>query len=305
MRELTGNRRGYLLFGAMTTPLAILCAGCPALPAIPLILFAALAETLLSRALGERGLAEVIPAPLAVLAALGLIPLEAFAASLCADCWPSAGQEILFPLTLLILAAGGTLAGTDGAGRVSVLLTRLLAAWFLLVLPAVAYETSPQPPVGTLRDALPVLPVCAIGFCGLFLPVKGREKAGVRHACFLFIAVLTLYACAGITEGTALLTAVKGMDRLHVRFESLASCAMTVGLYQTLTLIGCAASEILSALGAKKEWVCVFFLTAAGLIPVIRGASAVLLLTAAGLSWGLPVLAALPVVVNKRDRKSF
>ena len=161
------------------------------------------------------------------------------------------------------------------------------------------------PAVGAWTEGLPILITALSGVCGLFLPTK---KGGGRFwfAVGVF-TVLLLYATGGKSGEVPFLTAVKGIEVFGIlqRFEALASCVMTVGLFLMLALLAGAGGEIVKTLGVGqiKGWAVI--LPASIVVWWIDEVDAAILTVGAALFWGIIPLLAQGIVGEKKDEKKI
>lgn len=304
LRELSKGQRDALLFGAITGAMAVACGGTSLFWAIPAIAVACAIYTVVRRALPEgRSLAEYLPVWILVPELLFLILTAARTASHAAVCWQGSGVWPLFPMVLLALAAASTWQNVDGVGRCAVLLALAGALFYAPVLGAAALEQENQLQAGKWTEGMPVLITALSGVCGLFLPArKGGTRFWVGVSVF---AALFLYSTAGKSGDLPLLTAVKGISLFGVlqRFEALAACIITIGLFCMLALLASAGSEIVKQLGIAQMKGFAVIVPAASIVWWANEVNPMILTVGAILFWGVIPLLALPVVSGKETKK--
>lgn len=305
MREKSEARRNVLRFGAAAAPMAIACGGLSPLWAVPAVAFAALLDGAAERQERKTGpLAARLPRPLLLLELAFLVPATAAVAAMAPACWPDGGPFPLFPLTLLFLGGAAAYLGPEESERSAVLLSLGCAVFFALILLATTLQLRPSYDPGPPRDALPVLACALIVLTGRFLPVQrdGRGEGRFWAALGLFtVAAL----CAAFGKGTTLplLRAVESVSLFGFlqRFEALLSCALTVGLFLTLALLGCAAGQILRALGRDPRLGAALMVPAAALTFFIEVLPVWVFVAGACLFWGLVPL--LPLSVGEHGKE--
>jgi len=304
LRELSKGQRDALLFGAMTGPMAVVCGGKSLVWAIPAVAIAWVIYAAVRKKLPEgRGLAEFLPVWILIPELLFLILAAAQTASHAAIGWQASGAWPLFPLILLALGGAAAWQDTDGIGRCAVLLTLGCVLFYATVLGASALEQREIPKVGEWTEGFPILITALSAVCGLFLPAK---KGGTRFwiGTALFTALL-LFATAGKRGDIPFLTAVKGIELFGIlqRFEALASCVMTAGLFLMLALLAGAGGEIVKCLGIAqvKGWAVIA--PAALVVWWIDEVDPMIFTVGAAIFWGVIPLLTLPVVGLKNAEK--
>ena len=306
MGELSRGQRDSLIFGAAAGTMAVTCGGMSLLWSVPALLLAGAVYGAVRRALPEgEGLAAYMPVWMLVSELLFLILAAAKTASHAADCWPGHSAWQLFALALLALAGASALQGTDAVGRCAVLLTAGSILFYVPVLGASAWETSLPAEAGAWKEGIPVLLTALTAVCGLFLPAKkrsGRLLTGIAG-----FTVLLLCVTAGRDGRLPVLTAVRGITIFGAvqRFEALASCVLTVGLFLMLALFAAAGGEILKSMGAGNYGALAVTVPAAAAVWWMDAVHPLLFAVGAVLFWGIFPLMLLPVVAAKTRKNSL
>ena len=299
MGELSRGQRDSLLFGAVAGTMAVTCGGMSLPWAVPALLLAGVIYCAVRRVLPEgKSLAEYMPVWLLVPELLFLILAAAKTASHAADCWPGHFSWQLFALALLALGAASALQGTDAVGRCAVLLTAGSILFYLPVLGAAAWQTGPAVEAGDWKEGIPVLLTSLTVVCGLFLPAK--KRSGRLLGGLAIFTLLLLYVTAGRGGSLPLLTAVRGITLFGTvqRFEAVASCALTVGLFLMLAMFAAAGQEILRIMGAGNYGALAVTVPAAAVIWWINVVDPLLFTLGAAVLWGVVPVVTLPVVAK-------
>jgi len=301
---MTAGQRDCLLFGAVYAPVAIACGGLSMLWAVPALALAALLYSVMRHLLPEgRSLADVLPRWLLVPELLFLIVAAAGVAAMAAACWPGGGSDPLFSLALLALGGAAAWQGSAAAGRCAGILTWAAIAFFALVLGAAVIEGEQPANVGVWQEGLPVWTVLLLPACGLFLPSdKGKMRFWAGIAVYTLLVLAVTFGKGG---DLPLLTAVKGIELFGIlqRFEALASCVLTAGLFLTLAVLGCSANEILRALEMPAIPGAAMIVPEAALLLWIREIPGWIFAAAASIFWGLCPLLALLLEGHRQEKK--
>ena len=301
MDRLSAKHRDFLLFGALTAPMAIACGGLDALAAVPAIAAALLLYVLLQRRIPMNGsLGSLLPRWLLLPELLFLAVAAAAAASMAPVCWPGGGSDPLFPLTLLVLAGAAAHQGTGAVGRCASVLTWFIGVFFALVLLFAVRETPRTTEIGRWKETVPVLSVALLPVCGLFLPAEKGEPIRLWGSALLY-TILLLLVTQGKRGELPLMTAVKGIELFGVlqRFEALAACALTVGLFLALSVLAGSAGELFRCIGFRRVSGAVILAPAAVLIFWIEAIPEWALMLGCAIFWGLIPLSTLFVVPKK------
>lgn len=303
--ELSRGQRDAVLFGAAAGAMGVSCAGLSIWWALPALAVSFGLYSVIRKALPEgKGLSDYMPLWMLVGELLFLILAAAKTAAHAADCWPGHSSWQLFALVLLALAGAASLQGTDAVGRVAVLLTLGCVLFYVPVLGAAAWEAKPQPEIGEWMEGFPILLTSLTLVCGLFLP--SQKRSGRLVTGLAVFTVLLLWCTRGKDGPMPLLEAVRGITLFGVfqRFEALASCALTAGLFLMLALFASAGGEIVRSAGAGKYGGLAVILPAALTVWWVDAVHPAVFAVGAGLFWGILPLLVLPVVARKNGRKN-
>lgn len=302
--ELSRGQRDCLLLGAVAATMAVTCGGRSILWSAAALLLSFAVYLPLRRLLPEgESLSAYMPVWMLVPELLFLILAAAKTASHAADSWPGHSSWLLFALTLLALAGAASLQGTDAVGRVAVLVTLGSILFYIPALGAAAWEARPSPEPGEWKEGIPVLLTTLTLTCGLFLPAKrGSGRLLLGLAGFM---LLLLWCTRGKNSGLPVLEAVRGITLFGVfqRFEALASCVLTAGLFLMLALFASAGGEIVRAMGAGEHGGLAVVVPAAAAVGWINVVDPRLFALGAALFWGVLPALLLPVVARKERRK--
>lgn len=304
MSEWSRGQRDCLLFGSAAAALAVTWSGAGLLWTVAALAAAGAVCAAVSRVLPENtGLVSYMPVWLLVPELLFLMLAAAKTASHAAACWPGHASWQLFALVLLALAGAASEQGSGGIGRCAVLLCAGAAVFYIPVLPAALCRAEPSAR-SDWKTGIPVLLTALTPICGMFLPSKG--KMGRLLGCFAVFALLLGAGIAGKDGPMPFLTAVKGITAFGTlqRFEALASCVLTAGLFLMLCLFAAAGGEIIRALGAGDHGGLAVVICAAAAIWWADAVAPVLYAVGAALFWGILPLLTLPVVAFDGKKKT-
>lgn len=298
MHEKRETWRNVLRFSAAAAPMAIACGGLSPLWAVPALALAALLDAAAERQERKIGpLAARLPRPLLLLELAFLVPAAAAVAAMAPACWPDGGSFPLFPLTLLFLGGAAAVLGPESCERSAVVLGLGCALLFAATLLATTLQLRPSYDPGPPEDALPVLACALLALTGRFLPARQGRGGGWFWAALGAFTVAAL--CAAFGKGTTLplLRAVESISLFGFlqRFEALLSCALTVGLFLSLALLGCAAGELTGAMGKDRRLGAAVMLPAAALVFFLEAVPVWFFVAGACLFWGLVPVLPLPV----------
>ena len=305
MNELSRGQRDSLLFGAVAGAMGVSCGGMSLLWSLPALAVSVGIYLLIRKALpAGESLSAYMPVWMLVGELLFLILAAAKTASHAADCWPGHASWLLFALVLLALAGAASLQGTDAVGRIAVLLTLGCVLFYVPVLGAASWEARPGTEAGEWKEGVPVLLTSLALVCGLFLPSK--KRSGRLLAALAVFMVLLLWCTRGKDKTLPVLEAVRGITLFGVfqRFEALASCVLTAGLFLMLALFASAGGEIARSMGIGKYGGLIVILPAALSVWWIGVVNDGLFALGAALFWGIFPLSVLPIVVRKQSRKN-
>ena len=306
MGELSRGQRDSLLFGAVAGTVAVTCGGMSLLWSIPALILAGAVYCAVRRILPEgKSLAAYMPVWMLVPELLFLILAAAKTASHAADCWPGHSAWQLFALALLALAGASALQGTDAVGRCAVLLTAGSILFYVPVLGAAAWQSTPPAETGSWKEGIPVLLTALTVVCSLFLP--SQKRSGRMLAGLAGFTVLLLYVTAGRNGKLPVLTAVRGITLFGAaqRFEAVASCVLTVGLFLMLALFAASGGEILGAMGAGNYGALAVTVPAGAAVWWVDAVHPAMFVVGAALFWGVFPLLLLPVVACKSRKNSL
>lgn len=308
MHEKRETWRNVLRFGAAAAPLAIACGGLSPLWAVPAVALAALLDAAAGWQERKSGpLVDRLPKALLLLELGFLVPTAAAVAAMAPACWPDGGSFPLFPLTLLALGAAAAVLGPEPCERSAVVLGLGCALFFAATLFATTLQLRPSYDPGPPADALPVLACALTALVGRFLPARQRRGGGWFWVALGAFAVAAL--CAAFGKGTTLplLRAVESISLpgFLQRFDALMSCALTVGLFLALSLLGCAAREIIRTLGKDSRYGAAVMAAAGVLVFFIEAIPVWFFVTGACLFWGLVPLLPLSMGGHGEEKKSL
>lgn len=305
LNKIPEAQRNIWLIAAIPTAMAMLTAS--PLWAIPALCLAAILYYIVCEAAAD-GMACLLPRWLLWLE-WGFLLLEVGkTANFIAGCWPK-GNAMLFGLVLITLAGMAARQGAAAVGGAVHGLGWMIAGVMAIILVTVAVEGSEHQKVGSWISSFPVLSSAMLPLCALFLP--GATLSGSKRLWSgIFLGTIFVLYCAsgcasGGVGGIPLLYAIKGLELFGIfrRFEALASCLLTVGLFLILTLFFCSASEIAEKIDPNR-WLSIIFYPGSVFIfffaPSIPDA---VVLYGSTIFWGiLPVLTLLVVPPETREK---
>lgn len=274
--------------------------------AIPALCLAAILYYIVCDAITEdRGLAELLPRWLLVLEWCFLLVVVGKTAGLIAGCWLK-GNGVLFALVLITLAGMAAGQGTASAGRVASGLGWVTVVIMAIILAAVAIERPEKQEVGSWIEGFPVLSSAMLPLCALFLPGEKQPKEKSVWIGIFVSTILVLYCAANGQGEVPLLYAIKGLELFGIfrRFEAIAACLLTVGLFLILTLFFCSAHEIAVKIENTGWLKRIFYPAGVAMIFIVPYVPDVVVRYGAPLFWGiLPILALLVVPPEKGEKR--
>lgn len=237
------------------------------------------------------------------------------AARLLCLAFPDGNGFPLVGLLLLLLAVQASAGKTDTVLRMGGVLVLFLAGFYGIVL----LFSLPQVQARWLRPVLRVdaalLPCALTPMLALFLPVRGREKAGLWCAAGGIVALGAAVLCAGALspqrvagDGFAFYTAVGGARLFGTleRMEALVSVAVCLGGFCLMALLCAVNHEVLAALGMKKEKRIMILQLFAGSAAMAASCALPEAFFAIGTTifWGFLPIVTLLVEIRKKFKKS-
>ncbi len=305
---LSKTQRNIWLLAAIPTSMAMIKAS--PLWAIPALCLAAILYYIVYETIPDgSGLAVLLPKWILILEWCFLLLVVGKTAGLVEECWPK-GSTILFALVLITLADAASGQGLASMGRVASGLGLITLIIMAVILMAVAIEVPAKQEAGSWMDGFPALSSAMLPLCALFLPVAKQPKEKGLWGGIFVSAILALY-CATSGKGMVpILYAIEGLEMFGVfrRFEAVASCLLTVGVFLILTIFSCSAREIAAEIEKEGRLRGIFYPASIGVYLLERYISDALIQYGALLFWGvLPVLTLLvvpPEAAEKRFKKS-
>lgn len=169
-----------------------------------------------------------------------------------APCWGS--QDQMIPLTLIVLAVLSAINGPEQASRVSCVTTWIIALLYIVVLAAgvknldISRVASDGKGNGLLVTVF-LLPAVSL----LISPVRGK-RTRLLLCIPVFATIISLWCAGTLSRQAAMAVDVpfyeysKSLNLLGVaeRFESLASVAVTLGVFCMLSLFMSAAGNMIN-----------------------------------------------------------
>lgn len=294
-------QRNIWLIAAIPTSMAMLTAS--PLWAIPALCLASILYYIVCETAAD-GMACLLPRWLLWLEWGFLLLAVGKTANLIAGCWPN-GNTVLFGLILITLAGMAARQGAAAVGGAVRGLGWLIVGVMSIILAAVAVEGSEYQDVGSWISSFPVLSSAMLPLCALFLP--GATPSGSKRLWSgIFIGtIFVLYCASGGAGEIPLLYAIKGLELFGIfrRFEALASCLLTVGLFLILTLFFCSASEIAVKIDTNRWLTTIFYPGSVFVFFLAPSISDVVVLYGSTIFWGiLPVLVLLVVPPETHEK---
>lgn len=250
--KMTAGQRDAMVFSALSAPVALLCGGKSILWALPPLFAVGL---LYAASVRQGTIADALPKWLCTLELVFLITVMAKTARLAELCW--AGSVFpLFPLALLALAAAGASGSVGAAGSGAALLTWALGVLLVITLVPTLAETEAPVDVGSGADGAAIWTVLLTSMYGVFVPAGGQRRKGRLWAAVSIYTMNIVFVSWGRSGAVPFLTAVKNAELLGTfqRYEALAACAITIGLWELMLLLSCAGNTMLKRLGRKGGW---------------------------------------------------
>lgn len=307
MRRLRNAERNIWLLAAIPTSMAMISAN--PLWAIPAVCVAAILYYIVYQAIPTgSGLAQMMPKWLLILEWCFLLVVVGKTAGLIAGCWPK-GNGVLFALVLLTLAGAAAGHGTAEAGRVASVLGWIAVAIIAVMLVPLTLETQKTQPNqndDSWIQGFSVLSSAMLPLCGLFLPVTKQKKETGLWSGILIGTIFILYGSSGGAGEVPLLHAIKGLELFGIfrRFEAVAACVLTIGLFLILTLFFCSAREVAEEIEETGWMRKIFYPAGVAVYCAAHHISGGLVQYAAPLFWGVfPVLTLLVVPPEAREKR--
>lgn len=304
MGRLRNAERDIWLLAAIPTSMAMISAN--PLWAIPAVCLAAILYYIVYQAIpAGMGLAQLLPKWLLILEWCFLLVVVGKTAGLIAGCWPK-GNGVLFSLVLLTLAGAASRQGTAEAGKIVSILGWIAVVIIAVMLVPLTLEPSKNQDAGSWIKGFPVLSSAMLPLCGLFLPVAKQKKETGLWIGILIATIFILYSSMDGHGEVPLLHAIKGLELFGIfrRFEAVAACVLTIGLFLILTLFFCSAHEVALEI-EKTGWLWkVFYPAGVVVYCVAHHIPDGFVQYAAPLFWGVfPVLTLLVVSPMEREKR--